>query len=73
MEDLLLLKIRNRAFHFVFFFLILFFSEQKLFSQGGGYAITKQISGIGYSSKIYDATNGLPTSDSCDTYEAEDS
>jgi len=58
-----LLKIRNRAFHFVFFFLILFFSEQKLFSQGGGYAITKQISGIGYSSKIYDATNGLPTSD----------
>ncbi len=31
---------------------------------GGGYAITEQIPGVGYSSKIYNASNGLPTSDS---------
>ncbi|MBO4845695.1 MAG: response regulator [Lachnospiraceae bacterium] len=30
---------------------------------GGGYAATGQLSGIGYTTKIYDATNGLPTSD----------
>ena len=30
---------------------------------GGGYAATGQLKGIGFSSKIYDATNGLPTSD----------
>ena len=32
-------------------------------AQGGGYAVTKQFSDVGYTSKIYDATNGLPTSD----------
>ncbi|MBR3635140.1 MAG: hybrid sensor histidine kinase/response regulator, partial [Lachnospiraceae bacterium] len=32
-------------------------------SFGGGYAATGQLSGIGYTTKIYDATNGLPTSD----------
>ena len=31
---------------------------------GGGYAITEQIPGVGYSSKLYDASNGLLTSDS---------
>ncbi len=31
---------------------------------GGGYAITGQIEGVGYSTEIYDASNGLPTSDS---------
>ncbi|MCR5791699.1 MAG: response regulator [Lachnospiraceae bacterium] len=30
---------------------------------GGGYAVTNQISGAGYSAEIYDASNGLPTSD----------
>ena len=30
---------------------------------GGGYAATGQIQNVGYTSKIYDATNGLPTSD----------
>ncbi len=32
-------------------------------AQGGGYAITRQFSDMGYTSFIYDATNGLPTSD----------
>ncbi|MCR5468012.1 MAG: response regulator [Lachnospiraceae bacterium] len=32
-------------------------------SIGGGYAATGQIDGLGYTSKLYDATNGLPTSD----------
>ena len=31
---------------------------------GGGYAVTEQIPGVGYSSKLYDASNGLLTSDS---------
>ncbi len=30
---------------------------------GGGYAVTGQIEGAGYSSVIYDASSGLPTSD----------
>ncbi|MCR4909319.1 MAG: response regulator [Lachnospiraceae bacterium] len=30
---------------------------------GGGYAVTGQLHGVGYTAKIYDATNGLPTSD----------
>lgn len=30
---------------------------------GGGYAVTGQISNVGYTSQIFDATNGLPTSD----------
>ena len=30
---------------------------------GGGYSASGQISGAGYSSQIYDASNGLPTSD----------
>lgn len=39
-------------------------SSQKNFGEfGGGYAATGQLKGIGFSSKIYDATNGLPTSD----------
>ena len=40
-----------------------FFCAQSLFAQGGGYAVTKQFPEVGYSSVIYDATNGLPTSD----------
>lgn len=30
---------------------------------GGGYAVTGQIPGVGYSAQLYDATNGLPTSE----------
>ena len=30
---------------------------------GGGYAITGQVPGVGYTSELYDAGNGLPTSD----------
>ena len=30
---------------------------------GGAYAATKQIYGVGYTTEVYDATNGLPTSD----------
>ena len=30
---------------------------------GGGYSASGQISGAGYSSQIYDASSGLPTSD----------
>ena len=30
---------------------------------GGGYAATGQIPGVGFSTELYDATNGLPTSD----------
>ncbi len=30
---------------------------------GGGYAVTGQIPGVGYTTEIYDASNGLPTSD----------
>ena len=32
-------------------------------SSGGGYAASAQLPGVGYTAKIYDATNGLPTSD----------
>ena len=30
---------------------------------GGGYAASNQLEGFGYSAQLYDATNGLPTSD----------
>ena len=30
---------------------------------GGGYAITGQLTGVGYSTVMYDASNGMPTSD----------
>ncbi|MBR5422271.1 MAG: response regulator [Lachnospiraceae bacterium] len=30
---------------------------------GGGYAVTGQLSDVGYMAKLYDATNGLPTSE----------
>ena len=49
-----------------FFILFLFFVPQAFASQekqGGGAAITNQLEGMGYAYKLYDATNGLPTSD----------
>ena len=30
---------------------------------GGGYAVTGQLEGFGYTTEIYDASTGLPTSD----------
>ncbi len=30
---------------------------------GGGYAVTGQLQGVGYTAELYDADNGLPTSD----------
>lgn len=30
---------------------------------GGGYAVTGQLPGVGYTASLYDATNGLPTSE----------
>ncbi|MBR6909488.1 MAG: hypothetical protein IKN35_04300, partial [Lachnospiraceae bacterium] len=30
---------------------------------GGGYAATRQIDNVGYTTQVYDASNGLPTSD----------
>ncbi len=39
---------------------------------GGGYAASGQLKGVGYSSKVYDATNGLPTSDANYILSAED-
>ena len=32
-------------------------------SFGGGYAVTRQLSDVGYTTEVYDASNGLPTSD----------
>ena len=37
--------------------------EEDSLGIGGGYAVTGQLSGIGYTDILYDATNGLPTSD----------
>lgn len=58
----LLLKKQICKFKYFFTVSILFFLNVNLFSQGG-YAVTKQISGTGYTCQIYDATNGLQTSD----------
>ena len=38
-------------------------SENEGQSFGGGYAVTDQLPGVGYYAQLYDATNGLPTSD----------
>ena len=40
-----------------------FAAEETENTSGGGYAATGQIENAGYDSEIYDATNGLPTSD----------
>ncbi len=37
--------------------------NEELYLIGGGYAITGQLPDVGYSAIVYDATNGLPTSD----------
>lgn len=38
-------------------------SEEASTGVGGGYAISGQLSGVGYMAKVYDASNGLPTSE----------
>ena len=38
-------------------------SESEAALTGGGYAVTGQLKNVGYDAKIYDAANGLPTSD----------
>ncbi|MCR5773686.1 MAG: response regulator [Lachnospiraceae bacterium] len=37
--------------------------EQSESMIGGGYAVTGQLDDVGYTAELYDATNGLPTSD----------
>ncbi len=39
---------------------------------GGGYAVTKQLANVGYSTKLYNADNGLPTSDANCVFAASD-
>ncbi len=39
---------------------------------GGGYAVSGQIKGVGYTSELFDAENGLPTSDANFVYSASD-
>ncbi|MBR4319344.1 MAG: hybrid sensor histidine kinase/response regulator, partial [Oscillospiraceae bacterium] len=40
-----------------------FAAKEEYTAYGGGYAATKQLSSVGYTTKVYDASNGLPTSD----------
>lgn len=62
MEEVLLLRKTNfKLKSFIFASLLIFC--QTVFAEGGGYAVTKQFSDVSYTSVIYDATNGLPTSD----------
>ena len=58
----MLTKFRTSSLKYILFSVFLFLSTA-LYAQGGGYAITGQVPDIGYTSFIYDATNGLPTSD----------
>lgn len=62
MEEVLLLRKPNITIKSIFFASLLIFSHTA-FAEGGGFAVTKQFSDVGYTSLIYDATNGLPTSD----------
>ena len=71
------MRTNNRIVRFVSALLILIFALQWSFFPvyaaeedshnesvtGGGYAATGQLDNVGYTSIIYDATNGLPTSD----------
>ncbi len=59
----MLTKARLSTLKYIFIASLFIFCKSAATAQGGGYAVTKQFSGMGYTSKIYDATNGLPTSD----------
>ncbi len=37
--------------------------QEERSKSGGGYAVSGQIKGVGYTTEVYDAENGLPTSD----------
>lgn len=37
--------------------------EKSLYQLGGGYAVSGQLNSVGYATTIYDASNGLPSSD----------
>ena len=41
-------------------------------SYGGAYAVTGQLAGAGYTTEVYDASNGLPTSDAMFMLSASD-
>ncbi len=45
---------------------------EELVADGGGYAASGQISGVGYTTGIYDASNGLPTSNAMFLLSAKD-
>ncbi len=47
-------------------------SEEESAGRGGGYAASGQMDKAGYSAQIYDATNGLPTSDANNILAASD-
>ena len=47
----------------VFSFFASLICSQESLKIGGGYAATRQLPNVGYTSQIYDATSGLPTSD----------
>ena len=51
------------AFILMFFLSMEVKADEGEFKYGGGYAVTQQIEGVGYAAYVYDATNGLPTSD----------
>ena len=72
LEDLPLkvkIKVKNRTListkKYILSAALLFCLGHTMFAQnsGGGYAASKQIKNVGYTSTIYDAMNGLPTSD----------
>ncbi|MBQ9633177.1 MAG: hybrid sensor histidine kinase/response regulator, partial [Lachnospiraceae bacterium] len=46
--------------------------EEAYTPQGGGYAASGQMEGVGYTSELYDATNSLPTSDAMFLMGADD-
>ena len=47
-------------------------NEDTYSSYGGGYAATEQLPGVSYATEIYDASNGLPTSDAMFLLSASD-
>ena len=46
--------------------------QLKKVPMGGGYAVTGQLKGVGYTTELYDARNGLPTSDANCVFSASD-
>ena len=63
MEEILQLKFHTSRIKYILFISFFIILLQTVSAEGGGYAVTKQLPDVGYTSVIYDATNGLPTSD----------